>query len=310
MKKIWNLKWMLILAMVFCLQGITVCAEEGIGINVTSTDVVMNYENTNVVVAAVPTGLPANIALGAIATDNTIVNVEWLQPETYGYTYLNIKACNVGETDVLVYAQANPAICATIHVNVESIVPTFTFTGSGNQVIGGIGLTSSKAYDVTITNTQERGAFQVHFNGPNGNELLANAIGSYSGTVRLPAGDVYANFTVVSQGDWSITIKEVSGTSTSLLGGSGDKVSGWFQGTGKTAHISIGNDANKGAFTVWLYDSYGNRKRLVNKVGTYTGVVSVYLASNRMYYIEVVSDGNWVVNFNQGVDMANMSYLQ
>ena len=309
MKKKWNFNWLWILAIIFCLHGMTVCAE-GMGINVTSTDVLLNYENTSIVVATVANGLPAGTELSAAAVDNHIASVEWLQPETYGYTYLKISANNVGETNVMVCAKANPAICTAIHVKVDSIVPTFTFTGSGNQVIGGIGLTSSKAYDVTITNTQERGAFQVYFNGPNGNKLLANAIGSYSGTVRLPAGDVFSNFTVTSQGDWSITIKEVSGTSTSLLGGTGDKVSGWFQGTGKTANISIGNDANKGAFTVWLYDSYGNRKRLVNKVGTYTGVVPVYLASNRMYYIEVISDGNWVVNFNQGVDMANMSYLQ
>lgn len=310
MKKIFNFKWMLMVAILICLQGMVACAEEGVGISVTSADVLLNYENTSIVVAAVPNGLPAGIQLGAVAVDNKVVDVEWIQPENYGYTYLKVSAKNVGETNVLVYPVANPAMSTPIHVTVESIVPTFTFTGTGNQVIGGIGLTSSKAYDVTITNTQEHGAFSVYFNGPNGNKLLANAIGSYSGTVRLPAGDVFSNFTVVSQGDWSITIKEVSGTSTSLLGGSGDKVSGWFQGTGKTANISIGNDANKGAFTVWLYDNYGNRKRLVNKVGTYTGVVSVYFASNRMYYIEVVSDGNWVVNFNQGVDMADMSYLQ
>lgn len=309
MKKIWNLKWILILAMIFCLQGMTVCAE-GAGINVTYTDVVLNYESTSIVVATVPYGLPEGVELGTVVTDNQIATVEWLQPETYGYTYLKISAANIGNTSVLVYAKANPAIATTINVRVDSIVPTFTFSGTGNQVIGGIGLTPSLAYDVTITNTQERGAFNVYFNGPHGNELLANAIGSYNGTVRLPAGDTFSNFTIVSQGDWTLTIKEVSGTSTSLLGGSGDQVSGWFRGTGKTANISIGNDANKGAFTVWLYDSFGNRKRLVNKVGTYTGVVTAYLASNRMYYIEVVSDGNWVVNFNQGVDMTNMSYLQ
>lgn len=310
MKKIFNWKWVIVLAMILGLQGMTVCAEDGIGISVTSADVVLNYETNQIVVATVPYGLPEGVELGAIATDNKIVNVEWLQPETYGYTYLKISAVNVGATQVLVYTTANPTICTPINVTVESIVPTFTFTGTGNQVIGGIGLTSSKAYDVTITNDQPRGAFHVYFNGPNGNELLVNTIGSYNGTVRLPAGDVYSNFTIESQGDWSITIKEVSGTSTSLLGGTGDQVSGWFAGTGKKAYISIGNDANTGAFTVWLYDSLGNRKRLVNKVGTYTGVATAYLASNRMYYVEVVSDGNWVINFNQGVEMADMSYLQ
>lgn len=308
MKK--TLKWFIVMMMALCLQGMVVSADEGVGIGLTQTEVTLDYQNNSVVVAAVPAGLPAGTVLGAVPTTNNIVKTEWLQPETYGYTYLKISAVNQGTTSVLVYAMDNPTICSTINVTVESVVPTFTFTGTGDQVINGIGLSSSLSYDVTITNTAERGAFQVYFNGPNGNELLANAIGNYSGTVRLPAGDVYSNFTVKSQGDWSITIKQVSGISTSLLGGSGDKVSGWFAGTGEKAYISIANDANKGAFTVWLYDSYGNRQRLVNKVGTYTGVVTAKLVKGRLYYVEVKSKGNWVINFNQGVDLSNMSILQ
>ena len=302
-----------IVTLVFSLQCFPVFAEEaagGVGINVTSTEVVLDYEHMNVNVAVVPAGIPAGTKLGAVTTTNGIATAQFIQPETYGYTYLMISAQNPGATDVLVYVMDNPTIATTIHVTVANVVPTFTFTGTGNQVIGGIGITSSLSYDFEVTNDAERGAFNVTFNGPNGNKVLVNAIGAYHGTVRLPAGDVYSNISVVSQGNWTITIHQVAGTTTSLIGGSGDRVTGWINGTGENVNISIGNEATGGAFTVWLYDNRGNRKRLVNKVGTYTGVSTVKLLNNHQYYLEIKSKGNWVINFNQGLTMEQMEILQ
>lgn len=302
----------MVLTLICAMQSFPVKAEEaaGAGISVTSTDVVLDYEHMNTVVAVVPAGLPEGTALGAVTTTEGIATAQFIQTEEYGYTYLQIAAVNPGVTQVLVYALDAPTIAATINVTVANVVPTFTFTGTGNQVIGGIGITSSLSYDFEVTNDAERGAFSVTFNGPSGNKVLVNAIGAYHGTVRLPAGDVYSNISVVTQGNWTITIHEVAGTTTSLIGGSGDRVTGWMDGNGENVNISIGNEATGGAFTVWLYDNLGNRKRLVNKVGTYTGVSTVRLQKNRKYYLEIKSKGNWVINFNQGIAFENIEILQ
>ena len=102
---------------------------------------------------------------------------------------------------------------------------------------------------------------------------------------------------IKASGKWNIKFERVSGIiQGKSVKGSGDVVTGWFEGDGTR---QVATFTNKGAhnFIVEVYDEYGNSDLLVNEIGSYNGQASFITRSNSKYYFSVISSGSWSISW-------------
>ncbi len=145
-----------------------------------------------------------------------------------------------------------------------------SYSGSGNFIVWGL--------DSAYGNT----------------DLLANTIGSYSGTALLDEDD-WGNRTtrlkITAEGPWTITVKS---TKTLPAHGAGRAVSGKgdsvfrYTGGNSSRHLTHSGSRN---FIVWSYANNGRGDLLVNRTGRYSGRVTY--PGPRL--VEVTADGSWTI---------------
>jgi hypothetical protein len=107
---------------------------------------------------------------------------------------------------------------------------------------------------------------------------------------------------IKAKGDWTVTIKRVTETSTRNLKGQGTMVTGLFKVTGGRNVIRLTHDGSHN-FIVKVYQENGGRydyELLVNEIGAYSGEKIVNLKSGINYFVEIRADGNWTVDFGYG----------
>lgn len=270
---------------------ITVAAVEvsSVSLNKTSVDIVTGKTTT-----LKATVKPSN------AEDKTVT---WSSSNPSVATVSNGKVTGVKEGTAKITAKAGEqtAICM-VSVTTAPIV----FSGSGDKVITGIEL-SKGAYYCEYTH-RGKGNFIVElYHGSDGSDwdLLANDIGQCSGRKEL--GDALKSniqngmLEVNANGDWTITIKKVSGTTSTHLKGSGDWVtSGYFVATQKryVASYSATNDSN---FMVDIYSSDGRDWALAaNDIAPCSGEKIITLEPYNRYFIAVTSNGDWEIDLGIG----------
>ncbi|ACU75429.1 hypothetical protein Caci_6583 [Catenulispora acidiphila DSM 44928] len=177
-------------------------------------------------------------------------------------------------------------------------IAPISLAGSGQQtsrkftVAGGLTEFTSSCADCDAN-------FAVELLDATGNEvdLLANTIGTYTGTTAegLPAGDYLLN--VTADAAWNITITQPRAVSPVALpqayNGKGDKVVGPFNAGGPFK--VDGTNSGQANFAVKVIDANGDDVDLVfNEIGDFTGSdVAQTTFSSGPYYLVVTSDGTW-----------------
>lgn len=188
------------------------------------------------------------------------------------------------------------------------VLEPIVFSGIGDMVIQDIEIPMG-LYKVTLHHSGARN-FIVHSYDCEGNraDSLANEIGEYEGSIVFTDNIDGGILEVKADGNWSIVFESIIDSGTSNLVGEGDKVSPWFTLQSGALIVSFTNSGNRN-FIVHLYDEAGNRySTLVNEIGDYEGsVVFNKGKSGVKYCVEVISDGNWTVDF--GIE-SGITYLQ
>lgn len=218
---------------------------------------------------------------------------------------MKIKKLLIGIISALTLSAAVPVFAAeTAPVEAEPIVqdvPVFAQAGKGDSV---------------LTFSLPAGAYKAHFihdgkhnfivkcHKGDDTDLLVNKIGTYDGYTALFSGkvDAYDNaiLEVKADGNWIIVIEQIVAPSTSSFFGIGDKVTGIIQGNGTNNTVTLINTNSKSNFIVKAYAlDYSDRELLANEIGNYTGQV-VFKMENKPYYLEVISDGAWAIDFGRG----------
>lgn len=180
----------------------------------------------------------------------------------------------------------------------KEIAEPILFSGEGDSVISDITF-GDGLYSVYFTNLGA-GNFIVHgFPDGENKEYWVNESGAYTGYVLQNTGFNNGLIEIQSNGVWSISFQKIVDEGTSNIVGHGNCVSPFFKIDSETCTVRMENSSENGNFIVHIYDEYGNRYlSLANEQGNYVGEKIFDKAQKgTKYCIEVVSDGDWVVDF-------------
>lgn len=165
------------------------------------------------------------------------------------------------------------------------VVPTQTFPGTGDSVIPVSilhpAIIKFECGDCTSNTVLETDGYD---------SLLVNKIGPYSGShlVNITEGAVITQFTVKGDGNWVITVSDISTVpaSTGAIAGHGDTVV-FFADDFTAAAITNTGESN------FVVKGYGGTyaELAVNTIGSYQGTVELTGPG----FIQVNSEGDWSI---------------
>lgn len=209
-----------------------------------------------------------------------------------------VTAKGVGETTITAKTKDGVSQQCSITVKEKPI----EFSGSGDKIISNVNIPSGN-YKATLTNNGKSNFIVKFYESSNDSygDLLANEIGSYSGSVVIRDGETTAitngMLEIKSSGSWTIKFERISGSiNGKTISGKGDMVTGWFVGDG-TRQVATFTNSGSSNFIVRVYDQYGNRDLLVNEIGSYNGQATFTTSSSSKYYFEVMSSGSWSIKW-------------
>lgn len=177
------------------------------------------------------------------------------------------------------------------------------YDGAGDKVVNGIKLPKGNYY-TKLTHDGSRN-FIVRFYYGNGQYeyiSLANKIGVYTGYSLLDdiLGEAVTEGTldIKADGNWTITIYEISETSGASVSEKGDYVTGVISGlSGRKTVTMTHNGSRNFIVRIYTYNAgkYGYTPA-ANKIGAYTGQISASFSSGSKYYFSVQADGGWTIS--------------
>lgn len=267
-----------------------------------STDLIsLSPQAADVKMNVAARNLPEGTELAFAVADGSICSVDWVELDLRGYTQLRYKRGDMlGETAVTVYVKDHPEIARQIRVTNKDVADSYVYEGDGSQELYGLNM-APIPYEVHMVSTDEDGYFGlIRKNAAGETEVLENRAGAFESCAAIAKGTEGTYFQVIAAGHWKITMIPVLTVTTPTQSGTGNMVSGRFQGDGKAHSVYCVNWADKGNFIVWLYDINDNTKRLLaNGAGTYgKNNGNVYLDASHSYYLWVQSRGSWLVEFS------------
>lgn len=177
------------------------------------------------------------------------------------------------------------------------------YNGTGDKVVGGIKLSKGNYY-TKLTHDGSHNLIVKFFYGSGQTDyvLIANKIGVYTGYSLL--GDVLGvavtdgTIDIKADGNWTITIYEISETSEKSVSGKGDYVTGVIGDISGRKTVKMTHDGSRN-FIVKIYTYNGGRtgySLAANKIGNYSGETSVSFKSGSYYFISIQADGDWTVS--------------
>lgn len=209
-----------------------------------------------------------------------------------------ITAKSVGETKITATTKDGVSKQCSVIVKEKPI----EFSGSGDKIISDVNIPSGN-YKAVLSNNGRSNFIVKFYESSNDSygDLLANEIGTYNGSVVIRDGETTAinggMLEVKSSGSWTIKFERISGTiDGKSISGSGDTVTGWFNGDGKR-QVATFNNSGSSNFIVRVYNQYGDRDLLVNEIGSYNGQATFTTSSTGKYYYEVISSGSWTISW-------------
>lgn len=185
---------------------------------------------------------------------------------------------------------------------------TLSYSGTGDKIITGVNLPEGTfVAKIRIDSTRH---YDVKYHlSVDDYELLVNNSGEpYVGTVLIKGSSIEAVedgiLEINSEGDWEVTIDMLSGTCGNNIAGTGDTITGLFNGTGNNEVITITIDSTS-HYHVRLYEHSNSGTRndydlLINDSGeAYSGEVLGKMENGKQYFFEVNAEGDWTICFGE-----------
>ena len=188
-----------------------------------------------------------------------------------------------------------------------------SFSGTGNQVIDNLSDLNNGQYNnnykVVATHT---GSGSFVLNSYQNTEMklktVFDEIGNYEGENLLYDGytkdflDV--DLEIITEGEWTVKIVPMAGSSTSTMTGTGDTVTRWVKDILGTSNVTF---TYNGTDEFILWQVFRNSSKILIKSGTgpTTASFSVYVPQVDSYQIAFVvqGSGDWSIDFNLGAEI-------
>ena len=125
--------------------------------------------------------------------------------------------------------------------------------------------------------------------------------GDYSGKVSFVSEKGKQYFlSIETRANWTIKVGKVSGTIGNTISGTGDYVSGFYEGKGKNYTFNINLDSASSDYSkiyIYKYDKYYDYTSLVSTQElSYSGESVAYLEKGKKYYFVIETKGDWNIN--------------
>ncbi len=195
-------------------------------------------------------------------------------------------------------------------VDVESTA-LMEFSGHGDKVINNINIPYGSYY-AELSHNGDRNFISKLYYGEKSYDYfsLSNEIGACSLQVALydngNAAVKNGMLEVKADGDWKISIKPVSGTTTTNIKGCGKIVTGIFTATSSRATVNLTHTGEHN-FIAKVIKYNGTKsydyESLANEIGNYNGQKIVNLTPGERYYFYVRADGEWTIDMGLGDDL-------
>ncbi len=179
------------------------------------------------------------------------------------------------------------------------------YSGYGDRVISNVNVPEGEYVAVITFDSKSYHSVTFYYGeGKYDHELLVNDSGkAYRGTTYLKGGYTSAvingMFEIETEGSWTIKIQKLTKQTVFPINGSGDMVTGLFEGTGNREVFNINFDSN-GYHSVMIYKYNGGRydhDLLVNDSGNvYNGQVMAPTEKGEKYFFVIEDDGNWSIS--------------
>ena len=215
-----------------------------------------------------------------------------------------VTAAGIGSCEITVKASNGVSAKCKVDVVMEPLV----FSGVGDTVISGIDLPSGSFY-AEYSHSGKHNFISKLFYGEKSYDyfLISNKIGVCTGQVPLTdnssIGFTGGMLQVEADGYWTITIKMVSGTTTTNVSGNGPIVTGIFTATQSRYVVNMSYTGSSN-FIAAVYKLNGKRyeyESLANEIGNYSGQKVINLTVGERYFIAVTrASGTWSIDFGIG----------
>ena len=177
-----------------------------------------------------------------------------------------------------------------------------TVSGYGDTVVQDITI-PAKFVAYTASHDGDGNFVSIYYDCSGDKEYLINKIGAYNATQIFDATDQddtsAGMLEVKANGNWSISFVPVqsviSPTATTSFTGTGTGVIGSFIGTGNTLCTAIHDGQNNFIVRAYEYADNGDMEYVINEIGAYNGQSVFQTEKGKLYFFEVVADGNWSI---------------
>ena len=251
----------------------------------------------------------------AVSPEGAEAAVTWTSSNPGVASVLDGKVTAVSAGSAVITASTANGKTAACSVTVRPA--PLVYSGSGDKVITGINIPAG-AYYSEFTHDGSGNVIMKLIYGERSYDyfLVANEIGASANRCCMSenghAAIVNGTLEVEADGNWTIEFKPVSGTTTTNIKGSGNAVTGIF--TASTArNVISGTHNGKSNFIVYAikYNSRVtyDRELIFNEIGAYSGQSAATLEPGQQYYISVVADGDWTLDFGQGDSVTTYTAL-
>jgi len=213
-----------------------------------------------------------------------------------------IKALAEGTTKIIVSTEEGISKECTINIKEKPI----EFSGSGDKIISNVNIPKGEyVARITFESDSSHSVKFYYGSGEYDYELLVNKTEPYSGVTLLKGGRTQAVtngiFEVKTDGPWTITVEKIYGNISFPANGTGDTITGVFDGTGKQEifDITIDSDSYNGVKIHKYNGGEYDYELLVNETNPYNGKVMFRTEKGYKYYLEILTEGSWSIKREQ-----------
>lgn len=277
----------------------------------------ITFNNSNDTVAV---GESKDLSVSIYPQNATNKTLNWTSSNSSIVTVDNGKINGITSGTATIICASNDGVSAECEITVPAVetndnVKPILYTGNGDKVISNVNIPAGSYY-AELTHNGKRNFISKLYYGEKSYDYfsLSNEIGACSLQVALyDNGNAAINngmLEVKADGEWTIKIKPVTGTTTTNIKGSGRIVTGLFTAKSSRVTVNLSHSGNRN-FIAKVIKYNGTKsydyESLSNEIGNYSGQKVIQLTPGAQYYFYVIADGNWTIDFGEGDGVTSYS---